>query len=250
MRAPVLAASMERRLLVNYRVDPDVLGELLPSPFRPALVDGNGVAGICLLRLRGIRPAGLPVRLGITSENAAHRVAVEWDTPQGTRTGVFVPRRHTSSRLATIIGGRMFPGWQHRARFEVTEGDGRYRIEVASRDREVDVVVDATISDGLMPGSLFANIADASRFFQDAQVGYAATPVEGCFDGVELGTDHWAMTPLQLTELHSSFFDDAGRFPSGSAVPDSAFLMSGLTTTWSPQRPMTTITRHLEGADS
>jgi uncharacterized protein YqjF (DUF2071 family) len=71
---------MERRVLVNYRVDPEVLAAILPSPFRPALVDGYGVAGICLLRLRGIRPAGLP------AESASRRrtslIASPWN---GTR---------------------------------------------------------------------------------------------------------------------------------------------------------------------
>jgi hypothetical protein len=59
MKAPALAAVMERRILVNYRVDPDLLGSYLPAPFRPALVGGHGVAGICLIRLGRIRPAGL-----------------------------------------------------------------------------------------------------------------------------------------------------------------------------------------------
>jgi hypothetical protein len=79
MRPPTLAATIERRILVNYRVDPDVLALLLPPPFRPVVVGGYGIAGICLIRLSGVRPAGVPRALGVTSENAAHRVAVEWD---------------------------------------------------------------------------------------------------------------------------------------------------------------------------
>ena len=51
MRAPAIRAVMERRLLVNYRVDPELLAALLPAPFRPVLVAGYGVAGICLIRL-------------------------------------------------------------------------------------------------------------------------------------------------------------------------------------------------------
>lgn len=238
MSPAVLAASMERRLLVNYRVEPDALAAVLPTPFRPALVDGHGVAGICLLRLRGIRPARLPARLGIMSENAAHRVAVEWDTPEGTVTGVYVPRRDTSSRLSALAGGRLFPGWQHQARFDVVEADGRYRIEVTSRDGEVNVLVDASASDHVMPGSLFRDLEAASRFFRTAPIGYAATPRAGTFDGVELGTDGWAMTPLRITEVRSSFFDDPHRFPGGTATPDSAFLMAGLCTTWSAQPRM------------
>ncbi len=226
---------MERRILVNYRVDPDVLAAVLPAPFRPALVHGQGVAGICLLRLGDIRPTGWPAPLGLTSENAAHRIAVQWDTPDGPVTGVFVPRRDTSSRLAAAVGGRVFPGWQLVARFGVDEQDSRYRIRVESRDGTVRIQVAARVAEMVMPGSVFEDVEGASRFFRCAPVGYASTPTDGVFDGVALDTDGWALEPLQVEEASSSFFDDPARFPPGTATLDSAFLMGGLTTTWHPQ---------------
>lgn len=232
---PTLRATMERRILVNYRVDPDVLTAVLPAPFRPALVDGHGVAGICLLRLGSIRPAGLPAAVGLSSENAAHRIAVEWDTADGPVTGVYVPRRDTSSWVAAAAGGRLFPGWQHLARFDIKEHDGRYRVEVESRDGAVRIVVGAHQSLGVMPGSVFADVEEASRFFRRAPLGYAATPKDGVFDGVELGTEGWGLTPLHVDEAASSFFDDRGRFPAGTASLDSAFLMGGLATSWHAQ---------------
>jgi hypothetical protein len=235
VRPPPLRARMARRLLVNYRVDPQVLAGVLPAPFRPALVAGQGVAGLCLLRLGGVRPAGLPAAVGVRSENAAHRVAVCWDTPDGAVTGVYVPRRDTSSRLAALVGGRAFPGWQHLARFDVREADGRYRIQVGSRDGAVRIRICARSADTVMPGSVFADLAAASRFFRRAPLGYAATPTEGVFDGVELSTDSWALTPAHVDEAHSSFFDDPQRFPPGTIALDSAFLMGGLDTSWHPQ---------------
>jgi len=231
----MLEATMQRRVLVNYRVHPATLTSLLPKPFRPCLVDGYGIAGICLIRLGGIRPAGVPSALGLTSENAAHRVAVEWDTPSGPTTGVFIPRRDTSSRLGALLGGRMFPGWQHRASFRVEEGGGSYRIEVSSDDGAVEVAVGAHRSDEVMRDSVFRNIDEASWFFRCAPLGYAATPTDGVFDGVALTTEEWAIEPLQLDEVRSSFFDDRDRFAAGTAVPDSAFLMADIDTTWRAQ---------------
>lgn len=32
MKSPTIQASMDRRLLVNYRVDPDLLASMLPPP--------------------------------------------------------------------------------------------------------------------------------------------------------------------------------------------------------------------------
>src|SRR5690242_17682354 len=76
MRIPVIRGVIDRRILVNYHVDPGILATLLPPPFRPKLVHGVGMVGICLIRLKHIRPAFLPSWLGIGSENAAHRAAV------------------------------------------------------------------------------------------------------------------------------------------------------------------------------
>ena len=79
MRIPVIRGVIDRRILVNYRVAPDVLAPLLPPRFRPKLHRGYGMVGICLIRLRSRRPKFLPPWLGMSSENAAHRTAVEWD---------------------------------------------------------------------------------------------------------------------------------------------------------------------------
>ena len=235
MRTSTIKATIERRILVNYRVDPDALARVLPKPFRPALVGDFGIAGICLIRLGAIRPAGLPAAVGVTSENAAHRVAVEWDTADGPVTGVYIPRRDTSSRLGALLGGRLFPGWQHRARFRVEEGDGSYRVEVSSHDGDVRIGVAAHRSALVAPGSVFGTLDQASRFFRCAPVGYAATPNADVFDGVALTAEGWAIQPLHLDEVRSSFFDNSDRFAAGTAVPDSAFLMGGLETCWRPQ---------------
>ncbi len=56
MRLPVIRGVIDRRILVNYRVDPDVMARIVPSPFRPQIVGGYAIAGICLIRLRRIRP--------------------------------------------------------------------------------------------------------------------------------------------------------------------------------------------------
>ena len=75
MRIPVIRGVIDRRILVNYHVDPRVLAPLLPAPFRPKVVHGIGMVGICLIRLKKVRPTLFPSWLGIASENAVHRTA-------------------------------------------------------------------------------------------------------------------------------------------------------------------------------
>src|SRR6185436_13616334 len=108
---------------------------------------GHAVAGICLIRLKHVRPRFLPAIAGLSSENAAHRIAVEWDSQGSLREGVFIPRRDTSSRLNTLAGGRLFPGVHHHARFQVSEGDGQYSVRLDSDDGDTRLRVAARVAD-------------------------------------------------------------------------------------------------------
>lgn len=234
MKLPNLAGNVERRLLVNYRVDPDVLASLLPTPFRPQLVNGYAVAGICLIRLGAMRPARLPARLGLTSESAAHRMAVEWDTPDGPRRGVYIPRRDTDSLVSVAVGGRLYPGVHHRARFEVSESDDRLQVAFAARDRSTSVRVDVRIADELAGSRLFDDTAAASTFFESGSNGYSATRDPARFDGLALHTTAWKVEPGLAATAESSFFSDPARFPAGSVELDCALVMRQVPVHWRP----------------
>src|SRR5262245_54748433 len=106
MQIPVIHGLIHRRILANYQVDPEVLVQVLPPPFRPKIINGVGIAGICLIGLRQVRPQLISGNFGLSSENAAHRIAVEWTDNGVTREGVYIPRRDTSSWLNTFMGGR------------------------------------------------------------------------------------------------------------------------------------------------
>lgn len=155
MKIPVVRGVIDRRVLVNFRVDPNVLQDVLPPPFRPKLAHGQGVAGVCLIRLAQLRPRLVPALLGHSSENAAHRIAVEWDSKDGLQEGVYVPRRDTSSLLNVVLGGRAFPGEQHHADFEVLERGNHVAVSLQSRDGETRLAVEGTITDNLPSTSIF-----------------------------------------------------------------------------------------------
>jgi len=120
MRLPKIQGVIRRRILVNYRVDPQVIQRLLPDKFQPKLHAGCAIAGICLIRLEQIRPRGWPAFLGVSSENVAHRIAVRWE---GDHEGVFIPRRDTNSTLNHLAGGRLFPGEHNSADFNVSSSE-------------------------------------------------------------------------------------------------------------------------------
>jgi hypothetical protein len=234
MRLPRIEGRIERRLLVNYRVDPDAIARVLPEPFRPQLIGDAAIAGICLIRLRGMRPLHAPRWVGLTSENAAHRVAVAWDTPAGPRTGVYIPRRDSGSWVNVALGGRVYPGEHHRARFEVDETDQHVRVAYAARDGSAQVDVSVELTEQLSGSRLFADLAEASAFFEAGSVGYSATRRPERFDGLGLKTPAWSVEPAVLERARSSFFEDPTRFPAGTAELDSALLMRRVPVVWEP----------------
>ena len=232
MRIPTIQGIIDRRVLVNFRVDATVLARVCPSPFRPQLINGFGIAGICLIRLKHIRPKRLPAFLGLSSENAAHRIAVQWDTKDGTKTGVYVPRRDTSSLLNVLAGGRIFPGAQNRARFDVRESETEFHIAMKSIDGTANVAVDGRTTDELPPDSVFASVKECSQFFAAGAVGYSPANSAAEFDGLEFRTSNWHVQPLSVTHVESSFFDDRQNFPEGAVTFDNALLMRGIEHQW------------------
>jgi hypothetical protein len=234
MKPPTLIGVVERRLLLNYRTDPELTARLLPAPLRPQLVNGWAVGGICMIRLGGLRPPGLPNLLGRRSENAAHRIAVEWDTPDGSATGVYIPRRDTESLTNTLIGGRLFPGEHHRAWFDVRESPHELEVGFTSADHAASVRVHARVTRELAGSALFKSLDEASAFFRRGDAGYSATRKGTCLDGLRLHTDRWDIEPLEVITASSSLFDDEQRFPAHTAILDSALLMRGVPVTWTP----------------
>ena len=236
LRMPAVRGIIDRRILVNYRVDPGVAAARLPAPFRPKLVGGAAMAGICLIRLKHVRPAFLPIPAGIGSENAAHRFAVEWDADGGRREGVYIPRRDTSSRLNALVGGRVFPGEHRHARFRVEEtgggADERLSVSFESDDGGASLAVEVRAADRLPEGSVFPSLAAASGFFEAGALGYSATSAPGRFDGLELRCDRWAVRPLAVERVRSSYFEDPALFPPGAVEFDHALLMRDVPHEW------------------
>jgi hypothetical protein len=239
MKIPVIQGVIDRRMLVNYRCDPTALSAILPKPFRPKLIGELGMAGICLIRLRQMRPRGLPRFVGVGSENAAHRIAVEWDDADGqVREGVYIPRRDTSSTLNSLVGGRLFPGVYYHARFDIDESDdGGLHVAFASDDGVTRVRVDARLADSLPADSIFKSVDDASEFFRGGAVGYSFAGENSPPDGMELKTRTWEVSPLSVSTVESSFFDDAARFPEGAATFDNALLMRNIQHEWHATPP-------------
>jgi hypothetical protein len=231
MIADAIDCTIERRLLVNYRISPEYVTALLPEPFRPQIVSGHAVGGVCFIRLGQTRPARLPKSFGLTTENVAHRFAVEWEDDLGTHVGVYIPRRDTDSRLTSALGGKIFPGSYHLARFGVEEEGEKVSVAVSSRDGRVRLAAQAVSSDSLR-SKLFGSLDEAVGFFRNGAMGYSPDASGSCAEGVRLEGATWRARPMRIERMESSVFDDMALFPPGTCTLDSALVMRDLPVRW------------------
>ncbi|WP_333661917.1 DUF2071 domain-containing protein [Chishuiella changwenlii] len=229
MKIPIIHGYIERRILINFTADPKVVEKIIPFPFRPKLYKNKAIVGICLIRLKDIKPKGLPNFVGANSENGAHRIAVEWDENGETKSGVYIPRRDSSSKLNTIIGGRVFPGKHYHAKFNVEENNGNYHVDFTSSDN-TEILIDAKEVTSFRNNSIFETLENVSDFFESGDLGYS--PNNEKFEGLRLNAYTWKVRPLEIKNVKSSFFENEEIFPKGSINFDNALLMTDIEHEW------------------
>ena len=204
--------TIRRRILVNYRVAPDVVERALPGGFKPKLVGGYAMAGVCLIRLEGQRPAWLPFGVGLSSENAAHRIAVTRHESGTERESVYIPRRDSASFLQHWLGGRAFPGDLGSATFAVHDDSDSIVVSMCAADG-LRVELRARDGHALPTGSVFASLDDASSFFRAGSLGYSATRRASRLDAVYLHAMDWRVSVLDVELARSTYFEDRSLFP-------------------------------------
>jgi hypothetical protein len=229
MKIPTIHGYIDRRILINFTVDLSVIKKIIPSPFRPQNYNGKAIVGICLIRLKNIKPKGLPDFIGVNSENGAHRIAVEWNEGGEIKTGVYIPRRDTSLKLNSLVGGRIFPGVHHYAKFIVKETEDNYHIEFNSIDN-TRISITAKTTDEFNPKSIFGTLDKASAFFEKGELGYS--PNKEKFEGLKLKAYSWKVQPLDVINVESSFFSNKEIFPDGTVEFDNALLMRNIEHEW------------------
>ena len=227
IRMPKFSSTVQHRMLINYRVDPVVARSLVPAGMRPQIVDGSAVAGICHIRQNRLRPAWLKVPVGLAAESSAHRIAVEWDDATGTHTGVYIAERHSSSRLAQLLGGRLVPGVQKRARFRSSTGGDLIHLELDSPATKV--TADVELTDEFHSELWGDDLHAASEFFRCGSVGWSPSH-EGTLEALQIDTDGWKVVPATALNVESSYFDAR---PAGSAVLDCVLVLRDVPFGWS-----------------
>ena len=229
MKIPTIHGIIERRILVNFVANPEVVQSILPKPFHPKLFEGKAIVGICLIRLKDIKPKGFPNFIGVNSENGAHRIAVEWNEEGEIKEGVYIPRRDTNLKLNSLVGGRIFPGKHYYAKFNVLEENNNYHLDFTSSDNTT-IEIDATLSENFDEESIFRTLDNVSKFFEKGSLGFS--PNGKNLEGLKFETYEWKVKPLKVRNVKSSFFENDFFFPKGSIKFDNAILMENIEHEW------------------
>jgi hypothetical protein len=237
LRTPIVEATIERRVVIVYRLDPDVVADLIPGPFEAQMVKEFAVGATSFTSVKHLRPRGLPPWLGRDSEHAAHLIAVTWLNQRRPAIGVFCSRRHTSSRVIATSSDRLFPGTRELADFAVDDHGSKVHIAFVSRKGTGLVDAEVTVGEPLVGSALFATTEEASRHIRRGAVAYSLRRKGGLLDGLELRTRTWPVEPARIDHVRSSFFDDPNVFPPGTAVADSAFVMRDVAADWRAAPP-------------
>lgn len=219
---------IDHRILLNYRVDPQVIQRQLPIGFKPKLVNGSAIAGICQISVSDMRPQGLPAIVATRSHNIAHRVAVTTSNGEG----VYVFRRDTDSWLNVMAGGRLFPGVYQKAGFKLSIKENSYNVHVKDSRGKDFMIIKAVVTEQLPSGSIFRNKDEVSQFFQGGSIGWSPRQEKDKFDAIELETMEWNMEPMLVDQEFSAFFTNQDMFPRGSVEFDSAVIVRNLKHSW------------------
>jgi hypothetical protein len=222
--------TIHRRILVNAVIDPDEAASRLPAGLRPHVTETGTVVGCCLLDIHHIRPAGVPAATGVGLRAAAHRISVEWAGASGERVvGVYVPMRHTDSRLAVVLGGRWFPGVHRPAHIAIAgQPDSplglTWRVDDAGGADEfgIRVTVTATPDPASEPCEPIAGTCLA------ATIGLSPGHT-GALEGAHMAPAHRRAREVVVVDLHSAFL--AG---FSTATPAPSYLMEDVDVLWKP----------------
>lgn len=221
---------IDTRLLLNAIADPAEVAPRLPDGVRPHGTEGGGtVVGCCLLEIGDLRPRGMPAFVGVRMRAVAHRISTEWDTSTGgTEVGVFVPMRHTDSRLASMVGGRLFPGMHQHAAIDLIRTPAHLEWKVGEPPFDngfgLRVRVDTQTPMVDPTPSVCATCVDPTLGLSPDH--------KGRLEAAHMAPEGRDVRAVHVEELQSTFFDSFV-----TATPATAYLMEHLGVRWSATPP-------------
>ncbi|MGH7243859.1 MAG: DUF2071 domain-containing protein [Phycisphaerales bacterium] len=162
-----ISAWFEHCLVLTYSFPEEALRPLLPPGLAVDTWNGSGFVAIAMVQTKNLRPSGLPPSLGCDFFLTGYRIFSRYKTLEGrTLRGLRILRSDTDS-WRMVLGGNLLTHYHYRkCSARVEQQNGSLLVQVETRDREADVIVEADIQAeaDLPEGSIFSNWSEARRF--------------------------------------------------------------------------------------
>ena len=114
-------------------------------------------------------------------------------------------------------------------------------MKVTAKDYEqalVDFQSVESQSNTMPVDSVFKSLAETSAFFEAGCVGYSPKPNSCHLEGLQLKTQQWEVSLLEVKSIQSAYFDDTSIFPADSITFDHALLMRDIPHEWHSEPSM------------
>ena len=122
-----------------------------------------------MIRFKELRPRFVPRWFGLGSENAAHRIAVQWEQDGVSQEGVYIPRRDTNSWFNKTLGGSLFPGIFNRSHFDGKESEKTVSLRIVRADGGTEIAFAGHVVEALSGASIFPSLEAAAGFSRAEQ---------------------------------------------------------------------------------
>ena len=223
---------LEETVLLNFRTDAEVLRKLLPAPFEPRLVDGYGLVGILLFRMRDLAcetQRGLP---SPPSEHVLYRVAVSWEQGMRRFHGMYVLRHEVNTRLPLPQRRRgLFPMAGSPIRWHRLPWKESFEWTLRSR-RGLRLQVGASLGRRWPAGSVFESMDEASHFFSQERAAVAPRFQKAIFANTHFLPLSWSAKPLYVHQLETDFSQMENLFPRDRMFFDSGMIWQQMPCRW------------------
>ncbi len=216
-------------VLVNFAVDPQVMGGLLPPRISPDLYRDEAFLSVVIAEMEKMRPAFVPRAFGITYNQVVYRAVVRCNGERG----VHFLRSDADNRLMCLAGNLLTFFRFNYSRVRQKLEKERFYFDLESRDHaDIHATFDLSGRSRILPPtSRFRSLEDAQDFLVELYAAFASDLRYTSAVRIERG--EWSVAVVEDLRRVYEFMNGSSLFPAGSATIDSVFYVSRVPYYWS-----------------
>jgi uncharacterized protein YqjF (DUF2071 family) len=231
-RHPVAMETIFRECyLVNFAVEPEILAQVLPDGFGPAVHNGKGFVSLVIAITEEMRPAGLPRLFGLDYNQVVYRAVVEH---QGQR-GFYYLRSDADSRLICLAGNwfSFFQFEQADISYRAQDEVRHFNLEAQNGDKNIFASYDLASKSEKMPAaSCFATLEEGKSFLVEIFEAFGYDPLSERTYIIKVKRGPWDIAVIEDRRAYYPYMANSPFFPPGSAELDSVFYVRDLPYFW------------------